>query len=236
MSPSPTSLNHIAIIPDGNRRWAKQRGMPAIMGHERAARHAMREIVDLAIQEQIPYLTFWLFSTENWQRDQQEVDNLMSLFRRGFSEDVKKLHEKGVKLKTIGDVAKFAPDIQKGVAEWREQTKDNTAITVTFALNYGGRDELQRAAQKMVKAAQKLSEEEAQKLSLGDFLDTAEAGLPDPDLIIRPGGEQRLSGLLPWQSVYAELYFTDTLMPDFGGTQFAEAIEWFRNRNRRFGK
>lgn len=236
MSPAPSSLTHIAIIPDGNRRWAKQRGLPAIMGHERAARHAMREIVDVAIQEKIPYLTFWLFSTENWQRDQQEVDNLMSLFRRGFSEDVKKLHEKGVKLKTIGNVARFSEDIQQGVADWREKTKNNSNITVTFALNYGGRDELQRAAQKMLNAAKEVSAEEAVKLNLGDFLDTAEAELPDPDLIIRPGGEQRLSGLMPWQSVYAELYFTDTLMPDFAGAQFKEAIEWFWNRNRRFGK
>lgn len=238
---------HVAIIMDGNRRWARQHKLQAIQGHEYVANKVLEPLVENCIQKQIPYLTLWAFSTENWQRDQEEVQGLMNLFRNAFARSIQKLHEKGVRLNMIGDLSRFPADIQKNVAEWVEKSKNNKRITVTFALNYGGRDEIVRAINKMIVQQTVIPEPGAERQVSGiqgvtpitienfsNYLDTTT--MPDPDLIIRTGGEQRLSGFLPWQSVYAELYFTEVLMPDFLPTELDKALLDFTQRQRRFGK
>ncbi|MEO8581556.1 MAG: polyprenyl diphosphate synthase [Patescibacteria group bacterium] len=223
---------HIAIIMDGNRRWAKQHKLQALQGHQYVTEKVIEPLVDACVEFGVPYLTLWAFSTENWKRDQSEVEGLMKLFRRAFAKSVQDLHKKGVRLNYIGDLTKFPKDIQESVAEWIEISKNNTKITVTFALNYGGQDEILRAIKKAAQNGEELQNITAAEFS--QYLDTNT--IPDPDLLIRPGGEQRLSGYLPWQSVYAELYFTDILMPDFGREELHKAIEEYGNRWRRFGK
>lgn len=227
---------HIAIIMDGNRRWAKKKGLDVIIGHQKMAREGIERVVKAAIDFKVQYLTLWAFSTENWNRNPREVKALMSLFRELFDVQVKELNELGVKIQTIGDISRFDQDIQENMILWQEKTKNNTKLTVNFALNYGGRDEILRAVEKISKKV-KTGELSTEKLPIEDFsqyLDTA--GMPDPDLIIRPGGEQRLSGFLLWQSNYSELYFTDTLMPDFGKKDLEKAILELNERQRRFGK
>jgi undecaprenyl diphosphate synthase len=210
---------------DGNRRWAKQKGLHPLQGHEYVANTVIKTLVTKCIEENISHLTLWAFSTENWNREENEVAGIMELFRRGFSKSSKQLHEMGVRLNAIGDLSRFPEDIQTSIRQWIEKSAQNQKITVTFALNYGGRDEITRAVNKFV--AQPTD-------SIADYLDTA--GMPDPDLIIRPGGEKRLSGFLPWQGVYSELYFTDVLMPDFQADELDKAIQDFHQRHRRFGK
>ena len=215
---------HVAIIMDGNRRWARQHGLSVIRGHRKVAEEMIERLADFAISKKIAYLTLWAFSTENWQRSQEEVGGIMDLFRETFATSAERLHKKGVRVAVIGDMSRFPKDIQDGVNFWVKETKNNQKLVVTFALNYGGRDEIQRA------------------VSLGgkdfiQFLDTQKIiVLPDPDLLIRPGGEKRLSGFLTWQTVYSELYFTDVLMPDFDEREFANALEDYAQRQRRFGK
>jgi undecaprenyl diphosphate synthase len=222
-------VKHIGIIMDGNRRWAREHKMQALQGHEYVANELIEKLVERCIEKEIPYLTLWAFSTENWGRDKQEVEGLMGLFRQAFKKSAKRLHEKGVRLHVIGDLSKFPADIQENVADWLEKSKNNTRITVTFALNYGGRDEILRAVKKLVASGEEINQE-----NIANHLDTTD--MPDPDLIIRPGGEQRLSGFLPWQAVYAELYFTDILMPEFGPDQLDLALDEYEKRARRFGK
>lgn len=226
---------HIAIIMDGNRRWARERGLDVIFGHRKMAREGIRAIIQSAIDLGVGYLTLWAFSTENWNRDPQEIRNLMALFRELFSSEAGELHKLGVRIKTIGDLSRFDEDIQHNVSEWVKNTQENSTITVVFALNYGGRDEILRAVEKITQDIGKgvISEKNLSQETLSDYMDTAD--IPDPDLIIRPGGEQRLSGFLLWQSNYAELYFTPVLMPDFGKEELREAIEEFNRRKRRFG-
>ena len=231
-----TLPKHIAIIMDGNRRWAKQHGLELFRGHEQVANRVVKELVEQCVRRGVSYVTFWAFSTENWQRDDDEVSWIMQLFRQAFTKNAAELHEAGVRLNMIGDLQKFPNDIQENVRHWLELSKSNTAITVTFALNYGGRDEILRATRQLAKqvgagevAADGITEE-----VFAAALDTHD--MPDPDLIIRPGGEKRLSGLLPWQSVYSELYFTDVLMPDFNGAELDKALADYAARQRRFGK
>lgn len=226
MTTSP--LQHIAIIMDGNRRWAKAHGLPAVMGHKKVVEERVEELIEHAGKLHIPYITFWAFSTENWDRTEDEVLGIMNLFRWAFTHKAKSLVEKGARLRVIGDMSRFDPDIRQGIEIWMEKSKSNTAITVTFALNYGGRDEIIRAINKLPKD-QPVTQEEFEKQ-----LDTA--GMPDPDLIIRTSGEQRLSGFLPWQSVYSEFYFTDILMPDFDTHAFDAALAEYATRQRRHGK
>lgn len=226
MTLKPSLPKHIAIIMDGNRRWAKLHKLAALQGHEFVVDHVIEPLVDKCIERGIPYLTLWAFSTENWQRDKGEVEGMMRLFRRAFEKKVEDLHKKGVKLNIIGDIERFPKDIAENAKRWVEISKQNTKITVSFALNYGGRDELLRAANASARPA---TAEEFEK-----HLYTV--GLPDPDLIIRPGGQFRLSGFLPWQSVYSELYFTEILMPDFRAQQLDDALEDYSSRQRRFGK
>lgn len=217
---------HIAIIMDGNRRWAKLHKLQALRGHEYVVDNVIEPLVDRCIELGIPYLTLWAFSTENWQRDRREVEGMMQLFRRAFEKKVEDLHKKGVRLNIIGDIDRFPRDIADQAKRWVEISRQNTKITVSFALNYGGRDEILMAVNAVKKPA---TAEEFEK-----HLYTT--GLPDPDLIIRPGGQFRLSGFLPWQSVYAELYFTKILMPEFGPNELDQALADFETRMRRFGK
>jgi undecaprenyl diphosphate synthase len=231
-------LQHLAIIMDGNRRWARAKGLGAINGHEHVVNDVVEPIVDRCIELGIPYLTLWAFSTENWDRHRIELEGLMRLFRNAFNKRIEDLHKKGVRLQILGEIEKFPKDIAVKAKEWVEISKNNTKITVNFALNYGGRDEILRGMKRL------LGEVQTGKLSLenlklteqlfNQYLDTA--AMPDPDLIIRSGGELRLSGFLAWQSVYSELYFTDTLMPDFTTADLDTALADYSRRKRRFGK
>lgn len=237
---------HIAIVMDGNRRWARQNRLKIFAGHEKVAKNGIEKLVDHCLKLGIPYLTLWAFSTENWKRDEREVEAILTLMREMFDEKQKLLEEKQVRVNTIGDISRFPKDIQRKIQFWQDRTRNRDKMVVTFALNYGGRDEILRAigklaseqlstelekkngVKKMAAYLQNLTEDQFER-----YLDTAD--LPDPDLIIRPGGEKRLSGYLSWQSTYAELYFTDVLMPDFDDKELARALEEFEQRQRRFG-
>lgn len=225
------NLKHVAIIMDGNRRWAKQKGLDPFKGHAYAADHVIEPLIEAAARQGIPYLTFWAFSTENWKRDQAEITALMKVFRHALGPLAKRFAQRGARMKLLGDINRFPKDIATKTLEIINNTQKNNKITVTFALNYGGRDEILRAVKNLVKdkiPAAKITED-----LFSSYLDTA--GIPDPDYIIRTGGEQRLSGYLPWQSVYAELYFTKVLFPDFTPLEFNKALNNFRRRDRRFG-
>lgn len=220
-----TIPEHVAIIMDGNRRWARKHKLSLLLGHQTALDRTIEPIVDAAISVGVSYLTLWAFSTENWQRDKQEVEGLLNLFREKLTEKIDRLNKKGVRFRTIGDISKFPLDIQKRLISGEMKTKGNKKITVIFALNYGGRDEIVRAIKKMSNVTVE---------QFSQHLDTA--GIPDPDLIIRTGGEKRLSGFLLWQGAYAELYFTDILFPDFTPQEFKKAIADYQHRERRFGR
>lgn len=227
---APTALltpQHIAIIMDGNRRWARQHKLEILKGHAFVADKVIQPLVEHCVKKGIQYITLWAFSTENWSRDHDEVQGLMNLFRSAFHKNAAELHEKGVRLNTIGDLRRFPEDLRTNIAEWVEKTAGNDRITVTFALNYGGRDEIVRAVNTL-KNKDTITPED-----ISAALDTK--GMPDVDLIIRPGGEQRLSGFMPWQAVYAELYFTPILMPDFSPAELDKALEEYAHRQRRFG-
>jgi undecaprenyl diphosphate synthase len=223
---------HIALIMDGNRRWARGQGLALFDGHSKGE-DRIEPIIDTAMEMGIGYLTFWAFSTENWNRDQKEVQFLLKLYRENLHKKVDSFHKKNVKINVIGNIAAFPEDIQKKTQEWMERTKNNTKIIVNIALSYGGRDEIVRAMEKMKLEAGSGKFEMTQN-EFGKHLDTA--GQPDPDLLIRTGGEQRLSGFLLWQMEYTELYFTPTLWPEFTPERFKEAIEEYGQRQRRFGK
>lgn len=222
---------HVAIIMDGNRRWAAKRGLGSVEGHRVAAEEAIEPIVDRALEMGVKFLTFWAFSTENWKRDKREVMGLMKIFRDVLGKKIIRLQRKGVKLNVLGDLSKFPQDIAKKVLGGIKKTTGNNKITVTFALNYGGRPEIIRAIKKLIKA--KVSPRKIDEAMFSSYLDTSD--LPEPDLIIRTGGNLRLSGFLPWQSVYSELYFTPALWPDFTPSEFNKAIVDYQTRQRRFG-
>ena len=218
---------HVALIMDGNRRWAREKRLPDLEGH-RKGEERIEPIVDTAIEMGITHLTFWAFSTENWKRSKTEVSFLMRLYRENLHKKVDSFHKKNVRVIVIGNLSMFPKDIYRLTQEWMEKTKNNTTITVNIALSYGGKDEIIRAINKWHKKLE-ITKEEFEK-----YLDTA--GQPDPDLLIRTGGEKRLSGFLLWQLEYAELYFTDTYWPDFTPERFRKAIEEYQKRQRRFGK
>lgn len=223
--------NHVAIIMDGNRRWAKKRGLGAVAGHRRATDYNVEELIEKCGEMGIKYLTLWAFSTENWKRDKREIEGVLKLFRRAIREKVAKFVEKGAKLQVIGDLSRFPEDIRKGLDEAIEKSEGNTKIVVTFALNYGGRDEMVRAVRKIVDSGVNASEVNEELISSN--LDTK--GMPDPDLIIRTGGVFRMSGFMAWQGVYSEYYFTDTLFPDFDKNELEKALIEYGKRERRFG-
>lgn len=222
---------HVAIIMDGNRRWAAKRGLGPIEGHRVAAEEAIEPVVERAADLGVKYLTFWAFSTENWKRDRKEIQGLMKVFRDVIAKKLSRLHQKGVKLNFLGDLSKFPQDVTKRVLNGVKKTRANHRITVTFALNYGGRPEILRAVKKLVK--DKVPPRKITETTFTKYLDTN--GMPDPDLVIRTGGNLRLSGFLPWQSIYAELYFTPVLWPAFTPLEFEKAIASFQGRKRRFG-
>lgn len=219
---------HIAIIMDGNRRWAREHKLPILEGHRRVANVVLEKLVSHAAQRGIQYMTFWAFSTENWNRAADEVKGVMLILKQSLGIFGKRMMEKGVQLRVIGDLSRIDPSLQKGIRDVVAKTKKNTRIMVTIALNYGGRDELIRAMHK-ISDPKNITEEKFSQL-----LDTAET--PDPDFIIRTGGEQRLSGFLPWQGTYSELYFPTWYMPDFTPEHLDEAIAEYEGRRRRFGK
>ena len=219
---------HIAIIMDGNRRWARQHNLPVLEGHRRVANVVLEKLVEHAAKRGVKFMTFWAFSTENWDRAKDEVKGIMQILSQGIGYFGKRMFEKGVKLQMIGDLTRLDPRLQKSIQEVVDRTKKNKKIILVIALNYGGRDELVRAIQK-ISNSKIISEK-----SFSQLLDTA--GIPDPDLVIRTGGEQRLSGFLPWQSVYSELYFPPWYMPDFTPRRLDEAIDEYQSPQRRFGK
>lgn len=228
-------LKHVAIIMDGNRRWAKDRGLPSIMGHREVVEKRIEELIDHAGKIGIEYITFWAFSTENWDRPGEEVKGIMNLFKWALENKAKRLIEKGAKLKWMGDLSKFEPKIREGFEKMAKLSEKNTGITVTFGLNYGGRDEIVRGIRRMISEGEYMdSPLQITKERFGSFLDTGD--MPDPDLIIRTGGEQRLSGFMLWQCEYSEFYFTKVLMPDFGTKEFDEALEEYGRRQRRRGR
>lgn len=226
---------HVAIIMDGNRRWAAEHGLGPVDGHRVAAERAIEPLVEHAAELGIKYLTFWAFSTENWKRDKIELTGLFDIFRTILKRKIDRLMEKGVRIRYLGVVEKFPNGIGEQLKKAVRSTRKNTRITVSFALNYGGRDELLRAMRKMARVIKsgKLKVLDINEATFSQFLDTK--GIPDPDLIIRTGGELRLSGYLPWQSVYSELYFTKTYFPAFTPEEFDKALVDFAQRERRFG-
>ena len=224
-------IQHVAIIMDGNRRWAKTRGLDPVKGHEYAAKNAVEPIIQRCVDLGIPYVTFWAFSTENWRRDELELKGLFDVFRFALGTLALRFIKKGAKLRILGDISKFPKDIATKSLEMISKSSKNSTITVCFALNYGGRDEIVRAVRKIVSSG--VSADQINEQLISDNLDTA--GIPDPDLIIRTGGDKRTSGYLPWQSVYAELFFTPTLFPDFTPDEFQKALDDFSGRDRRFG-
>lgn len=225
-----SSIKHIAFIMDGNRRWAKKRGLPVIAGHHKGA-EMIEPLVEYAAKSGISIITFWAFSTENWKRGEKEVGFLLKVFREFLKSSVaNRMMKKGVRVKVIGDLTMFPKDIYEEVQALIKKSENNTAVTATFALNYGGRAEILRAVSQMKKPARSILDEK----EFSSLLYTSD--MPDPDMIVRTGGEQRLSGFLPWQAVYSELYFVDILWPDFDQNEFQKAIEEYNRRERRFGK
>ncbi len=223
---------HIAVIMDGNGRWAQKRGLERVEGHIQGV-EAVRRTIEAAAKGGVKYLTLYAFSTENWGRPTDEVDALMELMAKAITAEAPKLKESGVKLKFIGDLTRFDEKLQwmlKSVEE--SETDSEGGLTVVVALNYSSRDEIRRAVQKIVDKGTKSSSSVTDE-TIREMLDTA--AIPDPDLIIRTSGEQRLSNFLMWQAAYAELYFTEVLWPDFGEEEFNKAIKIFNSRNRRFG-
>ena len=239
--------NHIAIIVDGNRRWAKKKGLPAIKGHHQAVYKTIEPLVYHCLKLNIPYLTFWAWSTENWKRGKKFSAMYFNLLRQSLKKSIDKYIKDGVKFNSIGNLAKIPNDLVKAIEAWQDKSKKNKKLTVTIALNYGGRDEILRAVSKILAnkdpvlckdrvflthnggASVKITQEQFEK-----YLDTF--NLPDPDLIIRTGGEQRLSGFMLWQSEYSEFYFTKTYFPDFTPEELDKALKEYSKRQRRFGK
>jgi undecaprenyl diphosphate synthase len=225
---------HIAIIMDGNGRWAKSRGLPRVAGHRRGA-DAVRRVIRGAGELGVPVLTLFAFSTENWARPADEVSDLMGLLRHYLRHELEELGRNGAKLRVIGDRDRLAKDIQKDISEAEARTRSNTRIDVNICINYGARDEILRATRNLARkvAAGEIAADKIDEASFERELFTA--GVPDPDLLIRTSGEQRISNFLLWQCAYAELVFVDTLWPDFGKEHLEGAIAEFRKRERRYG-
>ena len=225
---------HVALILDGNGRWAKKRGLPRTMGHKEGC-VTVEKTVEIAARMGIRYLTVYGFSTENWKRSSEEVGALMQLFRYYMVRLLKIASANNVRVKMIGDRRRFAQDIIDGINRLERETKDNTGLTFVIAVNYGGRDEIRRAAMKLARDCVdgKVSPESIDEGTVASYLDTA--GIPDPDLLIRTSGEQRLSNYLLWQLAYTEIYVTDCLWPDFDKEELEKAIAAYNKRDRRFG-
>ncbi len=225
---------HVAIIMDGNGRWASRRGLPRSVGHRRGV-EAVRRTVRAAIELGIPYLTIYSFSSENWSRPVDEIDDLMGLMKRFIRRDLAELHQSGVRIRVIGERDNVDPELLALIDEACELTRENQSLTLVIAFNYGSRAEIAKAARRLAEAvaAGRLSPEEVTAEALEGALDTQ--GIPDPDLLVRTSGEMRLSNFLLWQSAYTEFVFLDAYWPEFGRELLEEAIARFRARERRFG-
>lgn len=233
-SATPAPPVHVAIIMDGNGRWAKARGLPRVAGHRRGAESVRRAVV-AATELGIAYLTLFGFSSENWKRSSDEIDDLMSLLRVYLRGEIAELHKNGVRVRVIGDRTRLAPDIVTLIANAEELTRANARLTLIVALSYGGRHDIVQAACRLAAeaAAGRVKPEAIDETLFADYLFTA--GIPDPDLLIRTSGEQRVSNFLLWQLAYTELVFIDTLWPDFGATDLEKAVREFHGRERRYG-
>ncbi|MBO9473335.1 isoprenyl transferase [Shimia sp. R10_1] len=229
-----TGPRHVAIIMDGNGRWAQARGRPRLFGHHAGAKR-VKEIVRACAPLGVEYLTIFGFSTENWKRTQAEVTGLMSLFRQYIRKEARSLKAEGVRVRFIGDRPGLDTKLQALMDELEELTAENTGVNLTIALNYGGRDEVARATQRLAQdvADGTLKPEDVNEETLPKYLDTCV--LPDPDLVVRTSGEARISNFLLWQSAYAEYEFIDTLWPDFSKEEFRKLVEAYSARDRRFG-
>ena len=229
-----TLPRHVAVILDGNGRWAARRGVPRGMGHK-AGCETLEKMVEAAARMGLEYFTVYGFSTENWKRSEEEVGALMNLFRYYMVRIIKIANDNNVRVRMIGEKSRFAPDIIAGIDRMVESTKNNTGLTFVVAINYGGRDEIVRAARKLVQdyRVNGLDVSNITEASFAGYLDTAD--IPDPDLMIRTSGELRLSNYLLWQLAYTELYVTDCLWPDFNQEELEKAIAAYNQRERRFG-
>ena len=227
-------VNHLAIIMDGNGRWATNRGWARLVGHRKGAER-VREIVKAAPDLGIKWLTLYAFSTENWKRSTEEVLGLMAIFARYIEREADRLAKAGVRMRFIGDRSRLDPKLQRMMAGIEARTAGLDRLNLTVAINYGGRDEIVRAVRKIAEATAQgiLDPRHVTEAAFAERLDTG--GLPDPDLVIRTSGETRTSNFLPWQAAYAEYEFTETLWPDFGPEELANIVQRFSNRERRFG-
>lgn len=226
--------NHLAVILDGNGRWAKKHGMPRNYGHAQGAK-VVEDMCEITYNMGISYFTVYAFSTENWSRPQDEVDALMKLLRNYMVNCKKRANKNNMCVRVIGDKTGLDQDIQEKIADLEESTRNNTGLHFQIAINYGGRDEITRACKKMMKEVKEgvLEESKIDDKTLENYLDTA--GLPDPDLLIRTCGEQRISNFLLWQSAYTEFYFADVAWPDFTKEELDKAIAAYNKRERKFG-
>lgn len=229
---APTVPRHIAIIMDGNGRWAKQRFLPRVIGHQRGV-ETVREVVKACRKLGVEYLTLFAFSSENWRRPADEVSFLMDLFLKMLEREVSKLHENNIRLKIIGDRSRLDGNLQSHIAAAEQLTQHNTSLTLTIAANYGGRWDILNATHAMLQARPELAQAFTEE-NLAPYLSMHYA--PEPDLFIRTGGEQRISNFLLWQLAYTEFYFTDTLWPAFDAEALSLAIQSYQSRERRFGR
>jgi undecaprenyl diphosphate synthase len=235
-SDEPAALprpRHVAIIMDGNGRWAVSRGMPRVAGHTRGV-EAVRATLGACGKLGIEYLTLFAFSSENWRRPADEVSTLMRLFMTALQREVDKLDELGVRLRVVGDGSAFSPELQRLIAQAERRTQPNTCLHLTICANYGGRWDIARAAECAARE-ERASGRNGPIDAAAIARHLALAFAPDPDLLVRTGGERRISNFLLWQLAYAELYFTDVLWPDFGAAELETALRWYAGRQRRFG-
>jgi undecaprenyl diphosphate synthase len=223
---------HVAVIMDGNGRWAKKRFLPRIAGHVKGV-ELVREMVRACLEREVEYLTLFAFSSENWRRPQEEVSLLMKLFVKALEQEVEKLNRNGVRLRVIGDLSPFDPRLQQLIVDAEAKTAGNTRLNLTVAANYGGRWDIMQGVNKML-ATQPEKREAWSEADLEPYLAMHYA--PEPDLFIRTGGEERISNFLLWQLAYAEFYFTPTLWPDFNTEEFDKAVASYQQRERRFGR
>lgn len=228
---APEVPKHIAIIMDGNGRWATKRFLPRVAGHVKGV-EAVRSCVEACVERGVEYLTLFAFSSENWRRPEEEVSLLMRLFVTALEREVSKMHANNIRLKVVGDLSRFDPKLQEMIAGAMRKTANNTRLTVTVCANYGGRWDIMQAAGKMAQANPGVTAFTEEMLA--EHLAMAYA--PEPDLFIRTGGEQRISNFLLWQLAYSELYFTDTFWPDFDSQALDAAIASYQSRERRFGR
>ena len=231
ITPKP---EHVAVIMDGNGRWANAKGLSRVAGHKRGV-DSVKSLIKSCISHEIPHLSIFAFSSENWNRSEEEVNALMDLLMQALETQTKKLNEYGIRLKLIGDLSRFSPRIQELAQLAQVATKDNRTLMFNVAINYGGRWDITQACQKIAEKVEsgELKANEISEQHIGNFLSTK--GVPDPDLFIRTSGEYRISNFLLWQAAYSEFYFTDILWPDFDEEAFTQALLKYTRRDRRFG-